>query len=126
MNKLTIIGNVTKEPELRTTTTGRNVCSFSVAVNRRKKVDGQPDTDYFRVSAWDALGENCAKYLTKGKKVAVIGAVSVHAYSTNKGEAGASLEVMAQEVEFLTPREQEPKRDSESGMAVVAPNDLPF
>lgn len=101
MNKLTIIGNLTRDPEVRVTQDGKNVCSFSMAVNRRKKTEGQPEADFFRVSAWGPLGENCAKYLTKGRKVCVIGQVSVHVFTKNDGTPGASLEVFAEEVEFL-------------------------
>ena len=131
MNKLTIIGNVTKDPELRTTTSGKNVCSFTVAVNRRKKVEGQPDADFFRVSAWDALGDVCQKYITKGKKVCVIGSVGVHAYNNAKGDANASLEVLANEVEFLSPRQEEApaqpvQRDEQTQMEVVETAELPF
>ena len=110
MNRLFITGNATKDAELRTTPQGKNVCTFTVAVNRRKKVEGQPEADFFRVSAWDALGEICAKYIQKGKKVAVVGAVSVHAYSTQDGKPGATLDVVASEVEFLSGRS-----DSENG-----------
>ena len=99
MNRLTIIGNLTREPETRTTQSGKNVCTFIVAVNRRN--DG---ADYFRVSAWGQLGEICQKYPGKGRKVAVVGSVSVNSYTTQAGEARASLEVMAQDVEFLTPK----------------------
>ena len=99
MNRLTIIGNLTREPETRTTQSGKNVCTFIVAVNRRN--DG---ADYFRVSAWGQLGEICQKYLGKGRKVAVVGSVSVNSYTTQAGEARASLEVMAQDVEFMTPK----------------------
>lgn len=106
MNRLTIIGNLTGEPELRTTPSGKSVCNFSVAVNRRNKVEGQPDADFFRVSAWNQLGENCGKYLSKGRKVAVIGSVSIRTYETQNGKHGATMEVMAQEVEFLSPREE--------------------
>lgn len=99
MNRLTIIGNLTREPETRTTQSGKNVCTFIVAVNRRN--DG---ADYFRVSAWGQLGEICQKYLGKGRKVAVVGSVSVNSYTTQAGEARASLEVMAQDVELLMPK----------------------
>ena len=105
MNKLTIIGNLTRDPELRTTPTGKSVCSFMVAVNRRRKAEGQPDADFFRVSVWDAMGENCAKYLSKGKKVAVCGTVSSRAFVGDDGIARAQMEVTAQDVEFLTPRD---------------------
>lgn len=99
MNKLTIIGNLTRDPELRTTQTGLNVCTFTVAVNRRGR-DG--DADYFRVSAWRELGDNCKKYLSKGRKVCVIGAVSVSTYQRQDGGYAAQMEVLANEVEFLT------------------------
>ena len=124
MNKLTIIGNLTKDPEMRTTPAGKTVCTFSVAVNRRKKVEGQPDADFFRVSAWDALGENCGKYLVKGKKVAVIGSVRVHAYTGQDGKPGASLEVIANEVEFLSSRNDD--TDPQSGFQKVQPEGLPY
>ena len=100
MNKLTIIGNLTADPEMRTTQAGKNVCGFTVAVNKRNS----DDADYFRVSAWDKLGENCQKFLIKGRKVCVSGPVTVRTYQANDGTTKASLEVTAQDVEFLTPR----------------------
>lgn len=116
MNRLVIIGNVTRDPELRTTISGRNVCTFSIAVNRRKKANEQAEADFFRVSAWDQLGENCAKYLQKGKKVGVVGSVSVHPFINAKNEASASMEVNASEVEFLSPRDD---IDKQSGFQKV-------
>ena len=131
MNKLMIIGNVSNNPELRTTTSGKQVCNFNVAVNRRKKVDGQPDADFFRVSAWDQLAEVCQKFITKGKKVCVIGSVGVHTYTNQKGETVANLEVLAREVEFLSPRQDEApaqpvQRDQQTQMEVVDTAELPF
>ena len=124
MNQLTIIGNCTKDPELRTTTTGRQVCTFNVAVNNRKaNADGTHDVDFFRVTAWEEMGTNCAKYLTKGKKVCVIGPVSVHPFTNAKGEAAANMEVQANEVEFLSPRQE---TDQQTGMEVVNTDDMPF
>jgi single-strand DNA-binding protein len=108
MNKLTIIGRLTRDPELRTTQDGTNVCGFTVAVNRRTRRDAQnqPEADFFRVSAWRQLGENCARFLSKGKMVAVVGSVSVRTYQTTEGETRASLEVNADDVEFLTPKSE--------------------
>ena len=106
MNKLTIIGNLTADPELRTIPSGVSVCTFTVAVNRRysgNKDDRQ--TDFFRVSAWRQLGENCSRFLSKGRKVCVVGEVSARAYEGKDGSLRASLEVTADEVEFLSPRE---------------------
>lgn len=108
MNKLTVIGSLTRDPETRVTQTGLNVTTFSLAVNRKKKQEGQPDADFFRVTAWRQLGENCAKYLTKGRKVCVIGPVSISTYTGNDGKTRAQMEVTAEDVEFLSPKENAP------------------
>lgn len=126
MQILTIIGNLTRDPETRTTTSGSTVCSFTVAVNRRKKAEGQPEADYFRVSAWNQLGDNCQKYLAKGRKVCVVGTVSAHAYTTQDGKAAASLEVMANNVEFLSARGETGNQTDESGFTQVETDDLPW
>lgn len=123
MNKLFITGNLTGEPEVRTTTSGKTVCNFTVAVNRRKKIEGQPDADFFRVSAWESLGENCGKFLAKGRKVAVVGSVSVRTYDTQNGEHRAVMEIMAQDVEFMSPKSD--TIDQQSGMEKVNV-DLPY
>ena len=105
MNKLFITGNLTKNPELRTTSAGKEVCTFTVAVNRRKTGNNQqPEADYFRVSAWDGLAKSCGQFLAKGRKVAVVGSVSVHTFQTQTGETKAQLEVNASDVEFLSPK----------------------
>lgn len=131
MNKLTIIGNLTRDPELRTTQQGLAVCDFTVAVNRRKS----DESDFFRVTAWRQLGENAAKYLAKGRKVCVIGPVSARTYTTNTGENRVSLEVTADDIEFLTPRTQEDAYQRQERAAIQqeatgyteVPNDgLPF
>jgi len=102
MNQLTIIGNLTRKPELRTTSSGINVCSFTVAVNRPKKDGKEQPADFFNVSVWREKGENCAKYLDKGRKVCVVGPVSVRTYQANDGTTKANMEVTANEVEFLS------------------------
>ena len=101
MNRLHIIGNITRDPESHTTQDGKFVCNFTVAVNRRKKVENQPEADFFRVAAWGKLGESCQKYLAKGRKVAVVGPVSVNTFQAQDGSTKASLEVFAEDVEFL-------------------------
>lgn len=107
MNKLTIIGGIVRDPELRTTATGLSVCTFTVAVNKRKAQEGQPDVDFFRVTAWRQLGENCAKYLAKGRKVCVVGPVSLSTYKGQDGQTRANMEITAEDVEFLTPKDGE-------------------
>ena len=112
MNKLTIIGNLTSDPELRTIPSGVSVCTFTVAVNRRYSSSKEErQTDFFRVAAWRQLGENCSRYLAKGKKVCVVGEVSARAYEGKDGSLRASLEVTADEVEFLSPRTEGPAQD---------------
>lgn len=148
MNKAIIIGNLTRDPELRTVS-GRDsaaisVCDFTVAVNRRgTNANGQPEADFFRVTAWRGLADNCKKYLTKGRKVAVTGAVSCRTYTGNDGITRANLEIQADEVEFLTPRQdgQQPNQgsaptyqnapaqqrvDQQSGFVQVEDEELPF
>ena len=117
MNKLTIIGNLTRDPEVRTTSGGVNVCSFSVAVNRRKKNEEQ-EADFFRVTAWRGLADICGKYLSKGKKVCVVGPVSLSTYTGNDGSTKASLEVTADDVEFLSQKD--------GGFTQVDVDDNPF
>lgn len=102
MNKLTIIGNLTRDPEMRVTSAGIDVCNFTVAVNRRNPREGQPEADFFRVSAWRQLGTNCGKFLSKGRKVCVVGPVGVTTYQANDGTTRAQLEVTAEDVEFLS------------------------
>ena len=139
MNRLTIIGNLTRDPELRTTSTGVNVCTFTVAVNRRRSANSnQPEADFFRVSAWRQLGENCQRYLAKGRKVAVVGPVSVQSYTGNDGNTRFSLEVQADDVEFLSPRNEDagyapavpsqpaPAAPAMNGFEEVDDEDLPF
>lgn len=132
MNQLTIIGNLTRDPELRTTPNGINVCTFTVAVNRKIRRDNEPEADYFEVTAWRERGENCAKYLSKGRKVCVVGAVSVSTYTANDGTTRAKMKVTADEIEFLSPKDgakEETKVDQGSGYEDVSGSideELPF
>ena len=135
MNKLTIIGNLTRDPELRTVGSGISVCDFTVAVNRRRTGEGQQEADFFRVTVWRQLGEICAKYLAKGRKVCVVGPVSVRTYQTQQGETRAQLEVTADDIEFLSPRDQAEEQyqaqerkaiQREAQFTPVSGEDLPF
>lgn len=109
MNKIILIGNLTSAPELKGTQTGHKVCSFGLAVNDRR--GSEQNTQFFRVSAWDRMGESCMTYLTKGKKVFVAGPLTVRTYNKSDGSTGVSLEVTANDVEFLSPRD-EPAADT--------------
>lgn len=133
MNKLIIIGSLGNDPTLRTVSGDIPVCSFSIAVNGKK--GDEKTTTWFRVTAWRQLGELCSKYLSKGRKVAVIGSVQVSTYTGNDGATRASLEVTADEVEFLSPANQgeyqdnsQAPRDEQSNFIRVDDSDdsLPF
>ena len=106
MNKVFLIGNLTRDPELRSTTTGRSVCSFSIAVNRTfANQMGERITDFFNIIVWGKQGENCAKYLAKGRKVAIIGELQTRTYEKD-GQKRTVTEINASDVEFLSPRDQ--------------------
>jgi single-strand DNA-binding protein len=135
MNKLTLIGNLTSNPELRSTQSGKSVCVFTIAVDRRFAQDGNKITDFFRINAWGKVGENCGKYLSKGKKVAVIGELQARLYDAKNGEQRLSLDVQADEVEFLSPKDADTATvshgkvkpdDPMQGFTEINTDDLPF
>ncbi len=140
MNKIILIGNLTRDPEMRTTSTGLNVCSFTIAVNRRRSSqnnNNQPEADFFRITAWRQLGELCQKYLAKGRKVCVTGSVSVSTYEGKDGTTRASLDVTADDIEFLSSRQDDGEgrvsssasgadQSSAGGFTQVDEDELPF
>ena len=150
MNRHIIIGNLVRDPESGTTESGYRWTRFVVAVNRRKPREGEPEADFIRVTTWNALAENCMKYLRKGRKVACVGESSCHAWIGQQGDPRGQIEMTAQDVEFISgPRDggadappQEPgwmgqrseeggsqdAQDPETGMTQVEmePEELPF
>lgn len=140
MNKLMITGNLTRDPESKTTNNGVFVSQITVAVNRRGS-GGNQETTYFRVSCWRGLGENVQKYLKKGAKVLVAGPVRAHAWIGSDGSAHCQMEIDADDIEFLNTRAEaqaaamqapdpEPEPDDKpadlSGFMPVDDSDLPF
>ena len=103
MNKVYLIGNLTRDPETRSLQSGTTVCNFSIAVNRRMKQDGQQECDFINIVAWGQLGELCARYLAKGKKCAVSGRIQTRTYEAQDGSKRSAFDIVADEVEFLTP-----------------------
>ena len=104
MQRVFLIGNLTRDPELSETQGGIEVCRFSIAVNRRRTADGEQQTDFFNVTAWRGLAENVAKFCQKGNKVAVVGNLQIRQYEDRDGQKRTSVDVIADEVEFLTPK----------------------
>lgn len=103
MNVCHLIGNLANDPEARTTQSGLMQCSFRLAVQRRfKGADGQRETDFIPIVAWRQTAELCAKYLAKGRKVAVTGSLQIRSYQAQDGQKRTVAEVVADNVEFLT------------------------
>lgn len=105
MNKVFLIGNLVKDPEVRTTSGGTNVATFRIAVQRKfKDQSGEKVSDFFDIVAWRQLADLCGKWLTKGKKIAVVGELQTRSYDAKDGSKRYVTEVVADEIEFLTPR----------------------
>ncbi len=105
MNKVILVGNLTRDPELTETPSGVAVCRFAIAVSRDyASADGTRETDFFNITVWRGRAENCGKYLKKGNKVAIVGSLQNRSYEDKDGIKRNVTDVVANEVEFLTPR----------------------
>jgi len=127
VNNITILGNITRDPELRFTPSGTAVVSFGLAVNRsiqnKKSGEWQTEVDFFNVTAWYKLAENCAESLGKGDRVLVSGRLSQDSWEDKEGQKRSTVKVIASVVapsmEFATCKlEKNPKMDS-GGVAVA-------
>lgn len=108
MNRVILVGNLTRDPELAQTASGISVCKFSLAVNREyTNANGERDVDFINVVTWRGLADNCAKYIVKGSKVAVCGSLQTSSYEDRNGEKRYRTDVVADNVEFLS----NPKKD---------------
>ena len=108
MNKVFLIGNLTRDPELRETPSGVAMCRFAIAVQRPySSQDGERQTDFFECTAWRGLGETIARFTKKGKKVAVSGSIQIRNYEDNQGVKRTAVDIIAQDVEFLSPRDSD-------------------
>lgn len=134
MNRITLIGNLTHAPEVSETPNGTTVSRFSIAVTRRyQNANGERETDFFPITVFGKLAENCNFYLNKGKKVAVCGSFQIRRYTDKDGIQRQAFDVIADEVEFLTPRTDDtpaelPKKAAKRVEAeeVTDESDLPF
>lgn len=133
MNKVILVGNLTRDPELTETPSGVAVCRFSIAVSRDyASADGTRETDFFNITVWRGRAENCGKYLKKGNKVAVVGSLQTRSYEDKDGIKRTVTDVIASEVEFLTPKQSEEEnivsmtREQRPQMEQIDDNSLPF
>ena len=117
---------MSKAPDVKQTTSGKTVCSLTIAVNRRyKDADGKTTADFFSVQAWGKLAELCARYLDKGSKVFVSGELRNRSYEAKDGSKRTVTEIIANEVEFLSPK-AEPATPPVEEWQQVEDSDLPF
>ncbi len=106
MNRVFLIGNLTRDPELTETSSGVSVCRFSIAVSRNyKTADGGYDTDFFSCQAWRSIAESIARYVRKGNKIAITGSLQNRSYEDKNGDKKTANEIQVQDVEFLTPKQ---------------------
>ena len=137
MNKVILVGNLTRDPELSETPSGIAVCRFSIAVSRDyANADGSRETDFFNITVWRGRAENCGKYLKKGNKVAVIGSLQNRSYEDKDGIKRNVTDVVANEVEFLTPKSAQGSDETDGGavsvkrerqpLEAIDDNQLPF
>lgn len=125
MNSVNIVGNLTRDPETRTTANGISHCSFTVAVNRRvKNADGTRSADYINVSCWRQLADLCAQYLAKGRKVAVTGSLQTRDYTAQDGSKRYVTEVLADSVDFLSSASASDSARSAAASAPAAPQEM--
>ena len=103
MNHITLIGFLTSDPQLVTTSKGISCCKFVLAVKRRFEPES---SEFFNIVTWRGLAENCKKYLSKGKKAAVMGSVQTRSFEDKNGVKRYVTEIVADEVEFLSPKEE--------------------
>jgi single-strand DNA-binding protein len=110
INRVILTGNLTRDPELRSLPSGTAVCSLRIAVNTRRKDNSTGEwtdkANYFDVTVWGAQGENCARYLSKGRPVAVDGRLEWREWEAKEGGKRQSVEIIADSVQFLGGREE--------------------
>ena len=130
LNRIILIGRLTRDPEMRYTPSGITVTRFTLAVDRNyKSAQGEKMTDFIMVVAWRQLAELCAEYLAKGKLAAVDGRLQVRSYDAQDGTRKTVAEVVAENVRFLSPKQtntQENNNDFIAGEAEIYDDDLPF
>ena len=133
MNKVILVGNLTRDPEQTETPSGVAVCRFAIAVSRDyANADGNKETDFFNITVWRNKAESCGKYLKKGNKVAIVGSLQNRSYEDKDGIKRTVTDVIASDVEFLTPKQSEEenivstKREQRPQMEVIDDNFLPF
>jgi single-strand DNA-binding protein len=130
INRVVLVGNLTRDPELRQTPSGTSVCGLRIAVNTRRKdgATGQwtEKPNYFDVTVWGQQGENCAKYLHKGRPVAVDGRLRWREWTTQEGHKRQAVDIIAESVQFLGGRDDAGNGNGYSSGAKPTESDVPI
>lgn len=135
MQKWIGVGNLTRDTENNASANGTSICKFSIAINRSfKNASGELETDFFNIVCFKGLADNCAKYLSKGKKVSVVGTVQFQNYTDKDGNKRQSTSIIAEEVEFLSPNtgtnetenKTQPQKKTIKELEEVEDDTLPF
>jgi single-strand DNA-binding protein len=121
LNRVILIGRLTRDPELRYTTTGKPVVRFSLAVDRQRAPQAERSTDFIDIVAWEKLAETVHSYLTKGRLAAVQGRLQVRSYEAKDGQRRRAWEVVADQVSFL----DRPQTEETSHDPFLAPDPAP-
>lgn len=127
LNRIILIGRLTRDPELRYTQSGVAVASFTLAVNRNfKNAQGENEADFIDIVVWRGQAEHCANYLGKGRLVALEGRLQVRTYETQEGQKRKVAEVVADSVKFLEKKNSANVSDSSAGAEEFLADDIPF
>ena len=127
LNRVVLIGRLTKDPELRYTPNGVAVTSFALAVDRNfKSAQGERETDFINILVWRQLAENCANFLAKGKLAAVDGRLQIRSYEGQDGQKRTMAEVIAENVRFLSPKEDDARQMNMTGQRYGNEEDTPW
>lgn len=126
MNKVFLIGNLTRDPELSSTQGGIKFCRFTLAVSRSYSRDGKRETDFLPVIVWRAPADNCARYLKKGSRAAVSGSIQTRSYEAQDGSRRTVTEIVADEVQFLSTKSDDERGDVDFDDLKPIDEDLPF
>ena len=127
LNRVVLIGRLTKDPELRYTPNGVAVTSFALAVDRNfKSAQGEKETDFINIVVWRQLAENCANFLAKGKLAAVDGRLQIRSYEGQDGQKRTMAEVVAENVRFLSPKEDDARQMNMTGQRYGNEEDTPW
>ncbi|MBR5388588.1 MAG: single-stranded DNA-binding protein [Clostridia bacterium] len=120
MNKVILVGNLTRDPELSETGSGVSMCRFSIAVSRDyANADGNRETDFFNITVWRNRAEVCARYLKKGNKVGIVGSIQNRTYDDKDGNKRTVTDIVASEVEFLTPKNAQSDASGDEEVSTV-------